>query len=227
MDNQLLELENKFDNWLSTIKGVLSTPITSLEKSLDTEAIGGKSLSEIESIVDGLLLDHTSKTNPHEMTLKQLNLLSEEDILNMTVLYQRKKNIPLSFVDDLNGKVTVDWSSSKITVESFDFTFMGNQLTTDEVTLNLLGTNTGYLMLNVSYNNGLNSPVFSMSSNPTVSFRSFPLIKIVKDVNTVKTRRIVRIGANELSLTPRGTTIPVSGGASQASIGSLDSGWFI
>ncbi len=226
MSYNLDDLDEVFETWLQTIMDVLRKPMPKIDLALNAGKVGGFTLDDYKQMLDDAILAHTDVINPHELTLEQLGVQTEEELYDYFSLYQNKFNIPLTIIQNMNSRVSVNWSGDTISVSSITPTILGSKLTIPSQTLNLITNNVQYLILNVTMGNKDFSTSYSMSPTPTVSFTSIPLVKIAKNTTTVNTRVIVRIGENELSSTPAGTTIPVSGGSSQAASGTIGTNWF-
>lgn len=226
MSKTVQDLEAAFDDWLQTIVDVLKIPMPKIDKSLNAGKIGDYTLEDYETIIDNEILAHINAINPHNLTLSQLGVLSTEEIYDLLSLYQNKFRIPLTLIPNLNGKVSASWSANTLTIAKVDVTILGSTISIPTSTVTMNASNVQYLILTATMGEKDFSASYSVSTTPTVSFTKIPIVKITKNTQTVNTRTIVRIGENELSRTPIGTTIPVSDGNTQAATGTIGSNWF-
>lgn len=226
MTKTVQDLEEVFEDWLQTIVDVLKTPVSKIDKSLNAGKIGDHTLDDYKTIIDNEILAHLNEINPHNLTLSQLGALSVEEIYNLLSLYQNKFRIPLTLIPNLNGKVTANWNANTVTIAKSDVTILGSTISIPAATINMNSSNVQYVILNATMGTLDFTANYTVSTSPTVSFTKIPIVKITKDTQTLNTRVIVRIGENELSRTPAGTTIPVSDGNTQAATGTIGSNWF-
>ena len=117
MSNSVNNLNTALNSFNLSVKAKLQVAPTTAALADNSAKLGGKTLTELVTDVDGVVTAHiNNKNNPHGLTASQLNAFTKEEIVAMFSNYVPPNTVPISFFGNTETNLVQSINTSALTV---------------------------------------------------------------------------------------------------------------